>query len=462
MIVSDWKRSFCLCLALVAWLFPALAQAETGADEAARHFERALSHADALEFDAALVEFQKAYELSPHYSVNYNIGLACAASGRALSAVQAFQRYLDEGGAEGPPERRTRVTTLIKTERPKIARLALDVQPQSAKATLDGKSVSFPPEGLELDPGRHTVVLEAPGRGERTFSVTLRPGEFSQLSAALDEVSTRELELRCDVPDVAIEVDGKSTGQASDGAHPVSLTLPPHARELGLHRAGYRDELIPLGGAARALDCRMTPLAESRTARLTLRLSESRAQVLLDGAPFRGERQVPGRHRLLVQHAGFEAYSRMVTLGEGQVLELDVELVPTAEYRRRYESRARTQRHGAYGLGIAGLGAAIGAVVTGVYSNHLYDEWRETQQNLPPSGVPLSSAQSHTQAENDERKQRIETLDRFTVGLGVASALFLGTAVWLDLTGDDPNRYGKSGSLAVGLTGSNVALSGAF
>jgi tetratricopeptide (TPR) repeat protein len=171
MIVSDWKRTLCLCLVLVAWIFPRFAQAEAGADEAARHFERALAHADALEFDAALVEFQKAYELSPHYSVNYNIGLACAASGRALSAVRAFQRYLDEGGAEVPPERRTRVTTLIKTERPKIARLSLDVQPASAKVTLDGKSVSFPPDGLELDPGNHTVLLEAPGRVERSFPV---------------------------------------------------------------------------------------------------------------------------------------------------------------------------------------------------------------------------------------------------------------------------------------------------
>jgi hypothetical protein len=450
------------CAVLVAWSVQA--RAEDPAEAAARHFERAIQHADAQEYDAALIEFRKAYELSPHYSVNYNIGLASVSAGRPLAAVQAFERYLAEGGTEIPEERRAHVTALIDGERAKLARLVIDLQPKEAEVSIDGALVNVTEAGLELDPGPHTLAVRAPGRVERSVSVNVRPGEVTKVVIALTDLPQRQLELRCELPDVSVELDGRAVAQTGDAAKPVTFAVPSDARALTLTRPGYGEQLVPLAGAGadRAIACRLAALPDSRTARLTLSRSDAGEAVWLDGLPFRGGAVAPGRHRVLVQRQGFVSSSRSVTLQAGRELWLDVELLPTPEYRAEYERRAWAQRRLAYGLGIGGLGVAAGALATVLYSNHLYGEWQDEQASLPPAGAPATPEEGIRQTENDEREDTVETLDRVALGLGVASTLLLGTAVFLYLDGDDPDRYRSSGRVGVGLRGSSLTLHAEF
>src|SRR5687767_12530291 len=61
----------------------------------------------------ALVAFTSAYELFPHYATLYNIGLCRRALGAYAMAANAFQRFLDEGGAAITAEERATVTSLL-------------------------------------------------------------------------------------------------------------------------------------------------------------------------------------------------------------------------------------------------------------------------------------------------------------------------------------------------------------
>jgi len=88
---------------------------------ARKHFDRGLSLAHAGRYSEAIVEFEQAYQLSPHFAVLFNVGQAYAASGQPSQASRAMRRYLVEGGAQIPADRRKQVEQEIARQEQRIA-----------------------------------------------------------------------------------------------------------------------------------------------------------------------------------------------------------------------------------------------------------------------------------------------------------------------------------------------------
>lgn len=97
---------------------PARADAE---DDARARVKRGLELYDEGDFRLALVELERAYEIAPSYKLLYNIGQIHMQLGEYARAQRAFRRYLDEGGAEITPERRTEVEKDLATVNGRIA-----------------------------------------------------------------------------------------------------------------------------------------------------------------------------------------------------------------------------------------------------------------------------------------------------------------------------------------------------
>src|SRR4051794_1081194 len=111
-------RRAALTLTLLA--FAASAHAQTPPDatlQARAHFQAGLARAEQGNLSAALVEFEAAYTISPHFSVLYNIGQARSTLGRPVEAVAAFERYLADGGQQITPSRRQEVEALLLANR---------------------------------------------------------------------------------------------------------------------------------------------------------------------------------------------------------------------------------------------------------------------------------------------------------------------------------------------------------
>lgn len=72
-------------------------------------FDRGVTEARRGEVATSLHSFQRAYELSPHYAVLYNIGCAQEALGDLPSAIDTFSAYLERGGTHLTPERATEI-----------------------------------------------------------------------------------------------------------------------------------------------------------------------------------------------------------------------------------------------------------------------------------------------------------------------------------------------------------------
>ncbi|HET9957433.1 MAG TPA: tetratricopeptide repeat protein [Polyangiaceae bacterium] len=148
---------FTLCMLLGA---PSRAAAEAR-DEARLHFNRALQLVDGQRFEEAAVEFEQAYELSPNPAVLYNLGQAYAAARHPTQAIAAFRGYLAAASGPEDPRRKQALRELPRLEA-LVGVLVLLARPSQVEVHVDGRRVQTTGP-LQLDPGRHQIVVSAPG-----------------------------------------------------------------------------------------------------------------------------------------------------------------------------------------------------------------------------------------------------------------------------------------------------------
>ena len=158
--------SFAFVVALTS--APASADPADARAEARSHFDQGVGLARRHAYAEALAEFERAYQVFPHFSVHYNIGQALIALGRPTEAIAALARYLDEGGANIEPRRRQEVDSAIASELAKTSRIEVTVDVPGALITIDDKPTGRAPLAapVRVDSGAHRV-LAALDSGER-------------------------------------------------------------------------------------------------------------------------------------------------------------------------------------------------------------------------------------------------------------------------------------------------------
>jgi hypothetical protein len=447
-----------LGLALVA--ATGLAWADPRA-EAREHFDRAMALVDQGALEQAIVEFQRAYDLMPHYTVLYNLGQAYVTLGKPIEAVDAYTRYLEEGAERVTKARRAEVESELSRQKAKIGEVTLSVEPPGAKVSVDGKDVGEAPlaQPVRMAAGRHSIEASLAGHGPATRQVSVVGQGHETVELVLRPVSEPPeakglLGVDCPVPDVSVNVDGTAVARTPLAA-PQPVTAGAH--RVSFSRAGYVSHeqtatLVP-GGTTR-VSCgvvRAVPVPSVLAAKLVVHPSESGARVEVDGTAWRPSEALPaGKHVVTVTHAGFNRWQREVELTPGLTLDLVVTLVPEEEYRKAYEARARRQR--IWALASAGGGVAFGAATLGMYlwNDHRYGRWNDEQEALAVADSIDFNDLDRRRAENHDLLDSIHTVDGVTVALGVTGGVLLATGAVLYFTGVDPNRYGVTAGAGPG------------
>lgn len=188
-------------LALAAWMavVPGAASATPASSrtatseptpEAREANARAIELVRVRDFVGALAYFQKAYDLSPSYLILYNIGKMAAATRDPARAVEAFERYLSEGGGEVEAERRAEVESELRGLRLLVGALEVEVDEAGAEIEVDGRLRGRTPleQPLWLAPGDHRVVVV--GSRTETRRVRVGAGGTETLSVKLAAPST--------------------------------------------------------------------------------------------------------------------------------------------------------------------------------------------------------------------------------------------------------------------------------
>jgi len=158
--------------------------------EAGERYARGLSLYGDGEFLLALVEFERAYQLSNNYKVLYNIGQVRIQLGRYAKAKEALEDYLKAGGSNLSAERTQAVNKDLATLAERTASLNIVTHEDGADISLDGKVIGTSPltAPLIVDAGEHNLVLHKSGFYDSAQSVTLAGHDQVELTVELKPI----------------------------------------------------------------------------------------------------------------------------------------------------------------------------------------------------------------------------------------------------------------------------------
>ena len=167
------SRSVALCVALSLAVAPtsAVLAKPSAADDATKAEARArLEKGKKLyeegAFEAALVEFQRAYELAPSYKILYNIGLIEQQLNDFVASLRAYERYLKEGGKDVAASRKSEVEKSIAALKQSIATVNVKVNVDDAEISVDDQPVGKSPlaDAVLVNAGKRRIVATKDGR----------------------------------------------------------------------------------------------------------------------------------------------------------------------------------------------------------------------------------------------------------------------------------------------------------
>lgn len=159
----------------------------SASDEASKRFRSGVAFFKSKDFAAAMVEFKRAYELVPNYSVLYNLGQTARELKDYALALTAYERYLREGDTKIQAARRKEVTAAIEELRGKVGRIKVVTNVSGAEIAVDDITVGASPlpESVVVNIGRRKVsaalrgyapvqrVLDVAGQEETTATLEL-------------------------------------------------------------------------------------------------------------------------------------------------------------------------------------------------------------------------------------------------------------------------------------------------
>jgi hypothetical protein len=453
------------------------------AKEEARHrFDRGLGLYNAGDMQGALAEFQRAYVLTGHPIVLYNLALVHANVGEAAIAVEELERLKKAGWAGLGAERAERAENVYQEQVLRVGTLAINADVKGALVLIDNVDAArIPAPPQRVNAGKHIVGLSAPGYEPRRLAVMVAGQSREEVTVTLVPLTEAlaHLELSSNVPDVTVSLDGQPIGRTP---LPTAIAFKPGQHELEWSRDGYvpvRRTVTLQPGTTGKVSVPMVPsdAGLSNGGTLAFRLSESNAVVTIDGKPSveqaTGIRMPKGRHDVRIERAGFFDVDRQVMVTAGPN-ELSVQLLPTPEHLGDYVARAERQRLWSY------IAAGTGVLVAGGSTAYLL--WNQGEKNDAEKNFNdyadsvLNGGTGMCMGVGCEKKLAILADDLEAkrnrdvygwVGLGVGLAA-MGTGVVLFATGDDPGRYDPRpesdvfGSLRVRASVSSASVSGSF
>jgi hypothetical protein len=186
------------------------AGADDAEQQARKQFNIGLELYEQGDFEKAAIAFTTAYELKPSYKILFNIAQTENELKHYARAIEAYRRYMDEGGADISPDRAADVAREISRLESLIGQLELICPIGGAVVMVDGERRGQTPldEPITVDLGKHELLVK---RGAREIHRELvRVGGGLTVTV---EVSAREDEELPDQEPDSAPVDEEKGGR---------------------------------------------------------------------------------------------------------------------------------------------------------------------------------------------------------------------------------------------------------
>lgn len=157
--------------------------------EAEQHYLRGKQLFDEGDYSLALVEFNRAYELSPNYRVLFNIAQINIQLFNYAAARTTIERFLREGGDDIPVARKAQAEKDLAMLKTRTAYLRINTTPP-AMVSIDETQVGTAPftDALLVNAGQRKVTVNATGFITATKLVTIAGGDSQEVTFTLEAV----------------------------------------------------------------------------------------------------------------------------------------------------------------------------------------------------------------------------------------------------------------------------------
>lgn len=135
------------------------AQTPGQVDDARKHYEAGLQLTREESYEAALAEFERAYQIAPSYRILYNIGSLRRQLNDFAGAKRALDQYLADGATSIEPKRVDEVKADLQAIAARIGHVRIEVDVDGVEIRVDGAVVGRSPlaEAVALNPGQRKI-----------------------------------------------------------------------------------------------------------------------------------------------------------------------------------------------------------------------------------------------------------------------------------------------------------------
>ncbi len=160
------------------------AGAGSGGGEANAHFQRGTQLYGEADYNGALIEFRRAYEIDPRFQGLYNIGETYFQLQDYANALKALEKYLKDGAARISPGRRDEVQKTIERLRTRVANVEITTNlPDVEIAVYDVPVGKTPlPAPVLVSAGRRRITATRAGKPPVTQVVELAGGDMKKIA----------------------------------------------------------------------------------------------------------------------------------------------------------------------------------------------------------------------------------------------------------------------------------------
>ena len=300
------------------------------ADTARKAWDAARQLAEAKDYKGALVELQRAYELSNNPRILYNVGALEKLLTHYARAVDAWERELREGTGRLSPAEAGEARSSIAIVQQFVT--TIDVTANEADATLyiDDYRVGKTPfaSPVKIDVGKRAVRLSKDGFVDAVQTVDAASGQRLPVSFTLEPKNKTALVSVTvgGAPSATVFVDGKDMGPAPFKGDLTAERHTIEARSPGFVTVGQTVDVL----YKEPMSLVLALSQERHEGRLKVTAPEG-AEIAVDehkvgSGTWEGVVSTTGGHQLVVTRPGFQAYSTEVFVADDQTREVNVPL----------------------------------------------------------------------------------------------------------------------------------------
>jgi hypothetical protein len=184
-IIMSESTVFRLCLGglglALCLVFAAPSRGQTGinVEESKKHFQQGVDLFKKEKFREALDEFNKSYDLRPHWGILYNIGVCHLKLGKKAKSLMVLLQFMEKGGTDIAQETAAEVEDFIQDLMTKVGVVRFTGDISGARVLVDGEHIPEANENMYIyvDPGKRYIRVLVDGSVVFEDKINIKKGE---------------------------------------------------------------------------------------------------------------------------------------------------------------------------------------------------------------------------------------------------------------------------------------------